>query len=133
MGGQAISICTSPNLRNMEVKSLCIDLMPDRQIHGQTDRLTDRQIQGQTDRQIDRQTDAQTDTQADRQTDRNTDRQTNRHTDKKLHRETHRQTDTRTDIKYKVRNYEMNRTYRFLISIIGEIFFCKKAKFKNEN
>ena len=42
-GGQAISNCTSPNLRNMEVKSLCIDLMPDRQIHGQTDRQIHRQ------------------------------------------------------------------------------------------
>ena len=27
----------------MEVKSLCIDLMPDRQIHGQTDRQIHRQ------------------------------------------------------------------------------------------
>ena len=28
MGGEAITICTSPNLRDMEVNSLCIDLMP---------------------------------------------------------------------------------------------------------
>ena len=40
MGGQAISDCTSPNLRNMEVKSLCIDLMPDKETHGHTDKMT---------------------------------------------------------------------------------------------
>ena len=50
MGGQAISDCTSPNLRNMEVKSLCIDLMPDKEIHGQRDTHTDRQTHGHTDK-----------------------------------------------------------------------------------
>ena len=73
MGGQAISVCTSPNLRNMEVKSLCIDLMPDRQIHGQTDRLTDRQTHRQTDTQTVRQTNTQTDRNTDRQIDGQTD------------------------------------------------------------
>ena len=72
MGGQAISICTSPNLRNMEVKSLCIDLMPDRQIQGQTNTRTDRQKHGQTEEQTHRQTNTRRDTQTDRHTDRQT-------------------------------------------------------------
>ena len=65
-GGQAISFCTSPNLRNMEFKSLCIDLMPYRQIHGQAD----TQIRGQTDRHTDRQTNTWTDRQIHGQTGR---------------------------------------------------------------
>ena len=81
----------------MEVKSLCIDLMPDRQIHGQTDthRYTDRQTH--TDTRTDRQANTPTDRHTDRQTDRHryTDRQTGKYTDRQTHTDT--RTDTQTD------------------------------------
>ena len=67
MGGQAISDCTSPNLRNMEVKSLCIDLMPAKEIHGQRDTHTDRQTHTRTKTQT--HTYGQTDTRTHRQND----------------------------------------------------------------
>ena len=49
----------------MVFESLCIDLIPDRQIHRQTDTHTDTR----TDRQADTRTDTQTDRYTDRQAD----------------------------------------------------------------
>ena len=45
----------------MEVKSLCIDLMPEKEVHGQRDTHTDKITDTRTDRQTDRHTYRQND------------------------------------------------------------------------
>ena len=77
----------------MEVRSLRIDLMPDRQIHAHTDTRTHTQ----TDRQIHGQTDTQTD------------RQTNTWTDRQIHGQTDRYTDRHADIKLEIRRASFNQ------------------------
>ena len=94
----------------MEVKSLCIDLMPDKEIHGQRDTHTDRNTHTRTNRQ----THGQTDT--DRNTDRMTDRQDDNKVRNKEENRTHQISITRKELIKKITRRRSSRKLKKLLS-----------------